>query len=754
MMQLSRLDNARLFRWFVPAMIALFLGLTASSGSHAAPAGRLVKLRLPITGDADRTLQGVLQRTTDLLEQQPGDGRPVLIIEFTGDTTSGASEYERCLSLSRFVLRELTGVKTVAYLPRGAKGHAVLVALACEEIALGPDAEFGEAALGEDPAKPVEPAMAAVYSETAQARRSVPMAIARGMVDRQAEVLKVESDTGIDFVLRSDLDAFKQDHAVATEEVLSAAGSLALFTGREARDLGFVKYRLANDQSLARALGLPPDAVREDQSTIAEWKPVILDVDGEITPRLAKQIKTLIGSEIQKHDVNWIGFRINSGGGQLDLCLDLAGVIAELPGHEVRTVAYVPVEAGGGAGLIALACDQLIMHPDARVGGGITLADDARKPDPAARRPQPPRPGQPEPRDQVNHNALTQNQIDAARASLQGWLPEDAEHTWSLLAAIIDPDLEVFEYTHQETGEKALFCDEQLAKQPDADKWTQGKQVSAKGETLVLNSQDAEQLGVAFQVVDGYDQLKKLYGFVDELPVAEPNWALELVEALANPWLAGLLLVIGFVGIYFEFNAPGIGIGAFVASVAFLLFFWSHFLSGTAEWLEVLLFFTGLFFVVLELAVLPGFGIFGLGGITMMLVSLVLVSQTFDLPKTPGQLVEMRQTLTMIVLAMIGSLVAGFVFRRYLPYAPGLRGMLDQEPDDAELAELEHRESLADYEHLVGQRGQAVTSLMPSGKAEIQGELLDVIADGQVVDRGEGIVVISAKGSRVLVKKL
>ncbi|MCA9239784.1 MAG: hypothetical protein KDA37_06280 [Planctomycetales bacterium] len=750
MMQSPRPDEARSIRWTAPALAALLLGIAASSVSHAAPAGGLVKLRLPLTGDADRVLQGVLQRTLDQLEQKPGQGRPVLILEFTGDPTSGASEYERCLSLSRFVLRELTAVKTVAHLPRGAKGHAVLIALACEEIALAPDAEFGEAALGEDPAKPVEPAMAAVYAETAQARRSVPQAIAIGMVDRRAEVLKVESDTGVDFVLRQDLDKFEKDHAVANVEVLSAAGSLAVFTGREARDLGIVKYRLASDQALARALGLPPEAVREDQSTIAEWKPVFIDIDGEITPRTAKQIKTLIGAEIQKHHVNWIGFRINSGGGQLDLCLDLAGAIAELPTGEVRTVAYVPVEAGAGAGVVALACDQLVMHPGSRVGGGLTLVEQPEKAGRAVRRPKPPQPDEPE---QVNHNALARSQIDAARVSLKDSLAEDAPHTWSVLAALIDPSLVVYEYTNQETGEKALFCDEELADQPDAEKWTQGKQVSAEGEFLVLDSQAAEQLGVVFQVVNGYDQLKELYRFVEEVPVAQPNWALELVEALANPWLAGLLLVIGFVGIYFELQAPGIGIGAFVASVAFLLFFWSHFLSGTAEWLEVLLFFAGLFFIVLEVAVLPGFGIFGLGGITMVLVSLVLVSQTFDLPKTPGQLVEMRQTLTTIVLAMIGSLIAGFVFRRYFPYAPGLRGMLDPPPDDAELAELEHRESLADYQHLIGKRGKAVTSLMPSGKADIQGELLDVIADGQVIERGQEVVVISAKGSRVLVKR-
>ena len=123
-------------------------------------------------------------------------------------------------------------------------------------------------------------------------------------------------------------------------------------------------------------------------------------------------------------------------------------------------------------------------------------------------------------------------------------------------------------------------------------------------------------------------------------------------------------------GIYVELHAPGTGVGGFVAALAFLLFFWSNFLHGTAGWLEVLLFLGGIFCLLLELLVIPGFGIFGLGGGAMILVSLILASQTFVLPQTESQLAELRHSLTVVAAAMIVVVGSSIALRRYLPKAP------------------------------------------------------------------------------------
>ena len=84
--------------------------------------------------------------------------------------------------------------------------------------------------------------------------------------------------------------------------------------------------------------------------------------------------------------------------------------------------------------------------------------------------------------------------------------------------------------------------------------------------------------------------------------------------------------IVGGLALYIELHAPGLGIGGFISFVCFALFFWSHFLEGTAGWLEVTLFVTGCICLLTEIFVLPGFVIFGLGGGVLILTSIVLAS--------------------------------------------------------------------------------------------------------------------------------
>jgi membrane-bound serine protease (ClpP class) len=150
--------------------------------------------------------------------------------------------------------------------------------------------------------------------------------------------------------------------------------------------------------------------------------------------------------------------------------------------------------------------------------------------------------------------------------------------------------------------------------------------------------------------------------------------------------------------------------------------------------------------------VLPGTGIFGLGGATMILASLVLASQTFVLPQTESQLAELRSSLMTIAAATACIVVAALGLRRYLPQAPVFRTLLLNPPADEELVDLDYREAVADFSHLVGQQGTATTNLMPAGKAEFDGHLVDVIAEGLPIERGQAVVVVKARGNRVLVR--
>jgi membrane-bound serine protease (ClpP class) len=55
---------------------------------------------------------------------------------------------------------------------------------------------------------------------------------------------------------------------------------------------------------------------------------------------------------------------------------------------------------------------------------------------------------------------------------------------------------------------------------------------------------------------------------------------------------------------------------------------------------------------------------------------------------------------------------------------------------------------------LVGKNGAAVSSLRPSGVAEIGGKRIDVVTGGEFIPAGKKITVVAVEGSRVMVKEI
>jgi membrane-bound serine protease (ClpP class) len=53
-----------------------------------------------------------------------------------------------------------------------------------------------------------------------------------------------------------------------------------------------------------------------------------------------------------------------------------------------------------------------------------------------------------------------------------------------------------------------------------------------------------------------------------------------------------------------------------------------------------------------------------------------------------------------------------------------------------------------------GKRGLAASPLRPAGIAEIEGERVDVVSDGEFIDAGEPITVVRVDGNRIVVRRL
>ena len=122
------------------------------------PAGRLIRVSLPITGTVDAQVKRAVERA--IVELPREAGRPVLVFELLPSRSKfgEGTEFGRALDLARYLSsRELSAIKTVAYIPQSIKGHGVLVALACEEIVMAPDAEIGDAGIDEPAQEAIDP---------------------------------------------------------------------------------------------------------------------------------------------------------------------------------------------------------------------------------------------------------------------------------------------------------------------------------------------------------------------------------------------------------------------------------------------------------------------------------------------------------------------------------------------------------------------------------------------------------------------
>ena len=139
---------------------------------------------------------------------------------------------------------------------------------------------------------------------------------------------------------------------------------------------------------------------------------------------------------------------------------------------------------------------------------------------------------------------------------------------------------------------------------------------------------------------------------------------------LTDPYVSWLLLFVGAFMLVIELKLPGIGLPAIISALAFLLFFWSHYLSGTADQLEIILFLIGLVCLAVEIFVFPGFGVFGMSGILLMLCSIVLASHTFIWPTQDYEYQELGHTLLQVTGMLVAVGGCAVVLARYFPSLP------------------------------------------------------------------------------------
>jgi membrane-bound ClpP family serine protease len=667
----------------------------------------LVEVALPITGNNAQILQKTLERL-DLTNVGQND---YVILQFNvpdgEELNAQDNSFGNCYELAELLSgAQFRSVKTAAWLPQTITGHCLLVAFACKERIIANEAELVPPKTANDTEKHA-------YLDAAR-RQNIPPAVIEKMFDIKLPLLQIETPTGTQLTTNPPADGNPQ--------TIIPAGQPGIFSANLARQIGIVQLISDDRISVARGLGIEPNSLKTVVARKEVASAVRVNLSGIMTADKSAAVIRSIRKHIDKSKTDFLILEIDSPGGNLDASLKLATFLAtEIDRKQVKTVGYVPYQARSDAAVIAAACDEVVLGYNSVLGG-----DGAR--------------------------VFTNAQIADAVTQIQSAIAKETWRSWSVPAAFVDPNLEIRKM-HMNRAQAAAtseyLCQEELNTFTNKQDWQPGDAVKAKGLLLEIKvNNDGTPMPANFGIVDrtarDFDEFKTLFHLENEPALAQPVWTDKVVQILSSPEMSIVYLLLAWIGITIEAKTPGVGIGAFVAVVAVVLFFWTSILSGTAGYLEILLFLTGTGCLLFELFVLPGFGIFGIGGVAAILASFVLASQTFVIPQNTYQFAQLQHTLLILVSGGCGLFVLGY----YLVKS------LDKYTKVTDTAQIQQAEKLADYDYLTGERGMTVTPLVPAGKIVIGGSEYDVVSEGMLIDEGEPVEVVNVAGYKITVRAI
>jgi membrane-bound serine protease (ClpP class) len=491
----------------------------------------------------------------------------------------------------------------------------------------------------------------------------------------------------------------------------------------------------------AKEAGAPGPKKRYPKAVVVELRG---GIDGLTVFSLQRRLR-----EAQDLRPDVLIVQIDSPGGILDKSEEVARLLEDF---ECHTVAYVPRQALSGATMASLACDEIVMHPNAHLGdvGVIGLVDDAFR-------------------------FAPEKQISDV-VVLMRRLADDKGKPAALAEAMVRKDTKVF-LVRPKQGGRDLYVTEAELNARGAQNFEILEPVveTHKGLFLGVTGKRALELGLADATAENYHDLQRYLGWEGEPTFLHDTWVESTAFILNLGIVTGLLIVIGLVGLYLEISSPGIGFGAVIALVCFGLFFWSHFCNGTANALEILLFVGGLVLLALELFVFPGFGIAGFTGGVMIVVSLILAISTTVIPKSPMDVAMLRNSVLTVVGSGVAFAVVVFILRKRLGKLSLFKGLVLAPPEPEKRAARRLAPAAAGGEaraavgppgaaraaatgatdNLVGRRGVAATLLRPAGKVRLGGRLIDVIAaDGDFIQPGEEVEFIPSSDARVQVRRV
>ena len=162
------------------------------------------------------------------------------------------------------------------------------------------------------------------------------------------------------------------------------------------------------------------------------------------------------------------------------------------------------------------------------------------------------------------------------------------------------------------------------------------------------------------------------------------------------------------------------------------------------------MFFVGIILIMIEVFVIPGFGIFGITGLFTSIGSLILIMLNNDMFDFTFVLSKDLESSSLSVLISVFSFLLIILFGGIkITDTKAFKNIALGETQEISKGYISNKYS----DDIIGKKGKSFTVLRPSGKVIINDNIYDASTEGGFIEKNQKIIVSSTEGSSLKVKK-
>ncbi|HLW32329.1 MAG TPA: nodulation protein NfeD [Aequorivita sp.] len=404
-------------------------------------------------------------------------------------------------------------------------------------------------------------------------------------------------------------------------------------------------------------------------------KVVVLELNTPIYPATADYINNGL-DQAAAENATCVVIKINTPGGMMDPTREMVGKILNSPIPVISFVTPSGAHAGSAGAFIALAADVAAMSPGSNIG--------------------------------------------ASHPVLLGGVPD------SIMNAKMTEDAAAFIRSIAEHRKKDTTLVMQMV--------TNSRSFSAQ-QALNSNIIDltANNLNELLKAIDGRTVSLDsgasiiLHTAAAEVKTIEMGQQLKFLTYLSNPNLMYVFLIMGLMGLFFEFSSPG-GLVPGIVGAVFLLLAGYGMSVLPIDFTGLALIVVGIILFVLEVK-FQSYALLSIGGIIcLFLGSMFLIDDS--------QSIDVLHISWSVLISSVVVISAFFIFLIFF----GIKAQFGKRKTGQET--------------LIGMKGMAMEVLSPEGRVRVNGEFWNAVAEEEVIEAETEIEVVAVNQFKLTVKSV